>query len=113
MDDAEKRELRIAATMDGIGLVLKKAGKMVSVSEIELFCLVNSAYLDILNYLAAFDESLGETSEETLALREQRKLCSKFFSKTCVDGLLSLRTSTSAIVLGRLKKYIVGFRDAP
>jgi hypothetical protein len=97
----DRKELAIAAHMDGELVIVANIGKKVKVSQMELICLVSFAEIGLLSLFSSLDGETGAQAEADL--EEHLDAIRKTFSAKGVDGLNRLTTSAAALL--RRKKF--------
>lgn len=96
MNDETRKRLRMDAEMEGQATIVKNIGKQVSLSQMELVCLVNFAEIGVMSLFAAIDGPTGEDADRELNAYLDR--VREAFSKDGSDGLIRLQTSTCAML---------------
>lgn len=99
MDDEAKKMLRMTAEMEGLAAIVKGIGEEISLSQMELICLVNFAEVGVMSMFAEMDGPSGDDAAKRLALHLDR--IREEFGKDGRDGLMRLLTSTVAMLRGR------------
>lgn len=82
--------------MDGQQVIVANIGKQVSVSQMELICLVNFAAVGLMSIFSILDGQCGEEAQKSLD--EQINRIRKEFGRDGADGLNRLSASTVAML---------------
>src|SRR5690348_3590031 len=100
MDLNKRKLLKITAAMEGQEVIVANIGKKVSLSEMEMICLVNFAEIGLMSIFAALDGKAGEEAEASLNEHMDR-IREQFGGENGRDGLNQLATSCAAMLRGR------------
>ena len=101
----ENRFVALTAHLDGMAVVVKNIGKNVTVSEMELICLCNFAWIGLMETLFREADDGQELQDEIKLMKEKIR---QTFSNEIADGINRLAQSTVGMLNSpQFEKYIV------
>jgi hypothetical protein len=107
MNEEKNKFVALTARMEGRAVVVRNLGKKINVSEMELVCLCNFAFLGLMQTLSdkIDDEDRTAAIEEIEDMKEQIRTT---FANQSADGITRLAQSAAAVLNDqRFEKYLL------